>query len=84
MESSSSDFAIGAGAILAYHNVKSLAASLKPVVDGNTLRLDFDLLGGGINGTMVVAGIGILSAVAIPAFMKYMKKSKNVRGQVVP
>lgn len=80
MEASSSDFAIGAGAILAYYNAESLASSLKPVIDGNTLRLDFDLLGGGINGTMVVAGIGVLSAVAIPAFMKYIKKSKTAEG----
>ena len=26
--------------------------------------------------TMIVAGVGVLSAVAIPAFMDYMKKSK--------
>tara|TARA_R110002096_G_scaffold350395_1_gene543426 strand:+ start:1948 stop:3369 length:1422 start_codon:yes stop_codon:yes gene_type:complete len=80
MEASSSDFAIGAGAILAYYNAQSLAAALKPTVDGNTLRLDFDLLGGGISGTMVVAGIGVLSAVAIPAFTKYTKKSKTSEG----
>ena len=77
IEASSSDFVIGAGAILAYYNSQSLAAALKPIVDGNTLRLDFDLLGGGISGTMVVAGIGVLSAVAIPAFTKYTKKSKT-------
>jgi len=77
MDSSRGDFAAGAGAILAYYNAQSLASSLKPVVDGNTLHIDFELFAGGINSTMVVAGIGVLSAVAIPAFMKYMKKSKT-------
>lgn len=77
MESSRSEFARGAGAILAYYNAESLASALEPVVAGNTLRIDFDMLGGGANTTMIVAGVGILAAVAIPAFMKYMKKSKT-------
>lgn len=83
MESSSSDFAVGAAAIFAYYNSQGLASAIEPVVDGNTLYLDFDMFGGGVNSTMVVAGVGILAAVAIPAFMKYMKKSKTVEAAML-
>ncbi|HVK84092.1 MAG TPA: hypothetical protein VM513_08290 [Kofleriaceae bacterium] len=67
----------GAFAIIASAYAKDYAAKLKPRREGNRLVASLDLAAGGGGEMMtVVSVVGILSAVAIPAFMSYMKKSK--------
>ena len=68
----------GAAAILGYYHLENMTRFIKPVISGDRLSLEFsvgDL--GGTAGLFIVSGVGILSAVAIPAFMKYIKKSKT-------
>ncbi len=64
----------GVMAIIGSAYAKSYAAKLKPRRDGSRLSVSLEMTVG--DPTMIVAGIGVLSAVAIPAFMDYMKKSK--------
>jgi len=64
----------GAMAIVGAAYAKSYAARFKPRRDGNRLSVSLEVSMG--DPTMIVAGVGVLSAVAIPAFMDYMKKSR--------
>jgi hypothetical protein len=66
----------GAGAIIAAAYGKSFAARIKPRRSGNQLSASLDL-GAADLGTATIPLIGIMSAVAIPAFMDYMKRSKK-------
>lgn len=66
----------GAFAIIGAAYAKSYAEKLKPRREGNRLIASLDLGLGGTETMAVVAGLGVMSAVAIPAFMNYMKKSK--------
>ena len=66
----------GAFAIIGAAYARSYAEKLKPRREGNRLVASLDLGLGGTETMTIVAGIGVLSAVAIPAFMDYMKKSK--------
>jgi type IV pilus assembly protein PilA len=59
-----------------YHQMKSLAAQVRPKVSGNRLTIEAPL-DFSASGMVYVAVVGVLAAVAIPAFMKYMKKSKS-------
>jgi type II secretory pathway pseudopilin PulG len=67
----------GALAIIGAAYAKSYAVKLKPRRDGNRLSVSLDLGLGSTDAMTVVAVMGVLSAVAIPAFMDYMKKSKK-------
>jgi type II secretory pathway pseudopilin PulG len=67
----------GAFAIIGAAYAKSYAVKLKPRREGNRLSVSLDLELGGTEAMTVVAVMGVLSAVAIPAFMDYMKKSKK-------
>jgi Tfp pilus assembly protein PilE len=69
----------GSTAIVAYHQAKRLAAELEPKIDGNTLRIryrfpDTSSMG---SSSLTLAMVGVLSAVAIPAFRKYVARSKS-------
>ena len=66
----------GASAIIAAAYGKSVAARVKPRRTGNRLSASLDL-GATDLGTTTIPLIGIASAVAIPAFMDYMKRSKK-------
>jgi type IV pilus assembly protein PilA len=77
MEQSSESLAEGTAGILGYYMAKNLSALLDPKIDGDRLDIDLPMFGGGSSGTVFVAVIGILAAVAIPAFIKYIKKSKS-------
>jgi Tfp pilus assembly protein PilE len=67
----------GAMAIVGAAYARSYAARLKPKRTGNRLSAALDL-GLAETGTATVVGvIGVLSAVAIPAFMDYMKRAKK-------
>lgn len=69
-------------AILGYHQVKQLAALFTPKVEGDRLRFSQDfppmqtqLLGG-------AALVGVLAAVAVPAFMSYDARARAVGGEL--
>jgi hypothetical protein len=66
----------GAGAIISAAYAKSFAARLKPGRSGNRLSVSLDL-GSANMGAAVIPMAGIMAAVAIPAFMDYMKRSKK-------
>lgn len=67
----------GAGAIIAAAYARSFVARLKPQRTGNRLSASLDLGGGSTGAALALPAIGILSAVAIPAFMDYTKRSKK-------
>jgi type IV pilus assembly protein PilA len=72
----------GAGVIIAAAYAKSLFAQLAPHRDGNRLVASLDLGLGGTETMTVVAVVGVLAAVAIPAFMNYTHKSKGSEAQL--
>jgi type II secretory pathway pseudopilin PulG len=69
----------GALAIVSTSQTEHLAAKLAPRMENGRLVIDFSLASG--DGQMVmmttVAVTGILAAIAIPSFMKYIRRSKN-------
>jgi hypothetical protein len=67
----------GASAIVAAAYAKSLATKLKPRHEGHRLVSSLDVNLGGYETTTIVAITGVMAAVAIPAFMDYMKKAKK-------
>ncbi len=73
----------GLAAIAGYHGFRKLAPKITPKLVGDRLTVDypFSLEGEGSASTMMmttVAVVGILAAIAIPAFMKYIRRSKTV------
>jgi len=68
---------LAAASVYQYHQMKNLAARVRPKVSGKrlTIEVPIDL---GNNAMVFVAVVGVLAAVAIPAFMKYMKKSEAI------
>jgi hypothetical protein len=65
----------GITGILGYHYMKSMFAGLKPRLSGGRLEIGLPLQIG--DPGFIVFFVGISSAVAIPAFLKYIKKSKT-------
>jgi len=65
----------GLATIIGYYNAKSMIAAATPKIDGDTMTVEIGM--GNSQVVVVVAIVGMLSAVAIPAFMKYIKKSKS-------
>ncbi len=82
MEGSAEQFDEGLGAIAAYYNMRALAEFAKPVVSGEEMTLDVPLSLGGSGSFMLAGGIGATASVAIPAFLKYLKKSKAVEASM--
>jgi type II secretory pathway pseudopilin PulG len=72
----------GAIAIIAAAYTRNYAALLKPKRNGNRLSVSLDLGPSSSSAVMVVLVIGSMSAVAIPAFMDYMKRSKKSEAAV--
>ena len=66
----------GAAAIVSAAYARSFTARLKPRRSGNRLSASLDF-GSADVGPAVIPMIGIMAAVAIPAFMDYMKRSKK-------
>lgn len=63
-----------AGAIYGAYHLRYYAKNIRPKLEGKTLSVDVAIPS---NGAYVpVMAVGILAAVAVPAFMKYIKKSK--------
>ncbi len=72
----------GATAISTYYQAKKLAAELDPKLEGNALKLRYHFPELSANGTaMYVAVAGVLAAVAVPSFTKYMQKSKSAEAK---
>lgn len=76
MQDTTDQFAEGAAGIAGYYMAKNFTATLEPKIEGDVMTLDLPLGGGSSTPMIFVAVTGILAAVAIPAFMKYIKKSK--------
>lgn len=72
----------GAFAILGAAYAKSYAAKLKPRRDGTRLSVSLDLALDDTQPVVMLSMLGILSAVAVPAFMDYMKKSKKTEASL--
>ena len=73
----------GAASIVGYRSYIKMAPKVTPRLEGNRLVLDYAIPkseGGGdsMMAMTAVATVGVLSAVAIPAFMKYIRRSKTV------
>jgi type IV pilus assembly protein PilA len=82
MEKTSDDLAEGTAGILGYYMAKNFTGMLEPKIDGDVMSLDFPFEGGPSTPMIFVAVTGILAAVAIPAFMKYIKKSKTAEASM--
>jgi hypothetical protein len=67
------------GVIVGSHFARAAVKLLRPTLDGNSLRVNVDLPG---NAAMVVPVIGVLAAVAVPAFISYRVKAEAM--QAVP
>lgn len=72
-----SDTAEGVGMIVGSYWARSLARAVEPRLEGDALVMGIELGVDGVDPTLLVAGLGVTSAVAIPAFMKYIRKSKT-------
>lgn len=67
----------GAMAIIGAAYARSFAARLKPRRTGNRLSSSLEVGAARTGASSAVAFVGVLAAVAIPAFMDYMKRSKR-------
>lgn len=76
MKETQDDFFEGTAGIMGYYMAKNLGTMLDPTIKGDVMTLDFPFEGSGSAPVIFVAVTGVLAAVAIPAFMKYIKKSK--------
>ncbi len=77
MNKTKDNFTEGTAGIMGYYMAKNLGTMLEPTIKGEQMTLDFPFEGGGSAPLIFVAVSGVLAAVAIPAFMKYIKKSKT-------
>src|SRR5262249_50309892 len=69
------DVMLGAASIASFHQMRRMFARLEPrLADG---RLVVEAKMPSTDAAMVIPAVGVLSAIAIPAFMKYIRKSKT-------
>jgi len=68
------DVAKGAGAIIASHKARHLLAEIEPRLEGSTLTAQYRFPDTKIEST---TAIGMMAAVAIPAFIRYIRKAKT-------
>ncbi len=77
---------LGAAAIVSYHQYAEWSPKLMPRLEGNRLIVDVGLPSGKDDATttmmVATATAGVLAAVAIPAFMKYIRRSKTVEASM--
>ena len=73
--SRSDDVLAGMTAIASYHQLKRAFEQVEPKLIGDRLVVEARMPSN--DAAMVIPAIGILSAVAIPAFMKYIRRSKT-------
>ncbi len=81
----SGEFLEGAAAISTYYGLKAMVKVLEPKRSKQKLwvELPMNLKGNGANTAIFFTSVvGILTAIAIPAFMKYIKKSKAAEAEL--
>jgi len=76
----SDDTLTAIGATFAAHQLRRVEKLAKPVVDGKRLGLEIALETQHATSLVAMAGIG--AAIAIPAFTKYMRRSKTSEARV--
>lgn len=74
-------FEAGLTAILQYHLGTAGIAAARPVLEGNALKVEIPISMAEVPG--IVAVVGMLAAIAIPAFMKYIKRSKAMEAKMM-
>ena len=74
------DVSTAIGAIVGYHQAKKLSEELEPRIDGNSLVSQYRLpqLAG---SEMVIFYGGMAAAIAIPSFVKYVRRAKAAEGR---
>ena len=77
----SMEFADGLAAVAGYGQAQAFWKEATPRLEGNKLVARYQLPQLK-TGSMVVPSIGIAAAVAIPAFMKYIRRSKTVEATI--
>ena len=70
------DVGEGVAAIISAHQARRMEALLAPKIKGDRLTIELAMDLGG-NAVVSVAMIGVLAAVAIPAFLQYTRKSRT-------
>jgi type IV pilus assembly protein PilA len=76
----SSDTLSGAGAIIGYHSTRRIFEGIAPKMVNGALVSEYHLPSGDA-GMAAVPVLGVLAAVAIPAFMKYLRRSKETEAR---
>lgn len=74
------DVAEGAAMILGAHYMRSAKKMLEPKIEGTTLTITIPIKAGDPAILAAVAGIG--AAIAVPAFVKYTRRSKTSEARV--
>lgn len=74
------DVAQGAAMIVAAHYMRSAKKMLEPKVDGGTMTIEVQMKAGDPAILASIAGIG--AAIAVPAFIKYTRRSKTSEARV--
>jgi type IV pilus assembly protein PilA len=69
------DVSAAVGAVVGYHQAHKLSQELEPRIDGNSLVSQYRLPQLAASEMYLVYG-GLAAAIAIPAFVKYMRRSK--------
>lgn len=77
------DIAMAAGQIAGYHYAQRLARELEPRLENDQLLVRYRIprLAG---GSLLVGVVGVLAAVAIPAFTSYVRKAKAAEPALAP
>jgi type IV pilus assembly protein PilA len=74
------DVSAAVGASVGYHQAKKLAEELEPRVDGSSLVSQYRLPQLAASELYLFYG-GMAAAIAIPAFVKYVRRSKEAEGR---
>jgi hypothetical protein len=74
------DVVMGVAAITGAHMGKRIATILTPKVEGGRMSIDVPLSVGD-TGPVVVAVLGVMAVVAVPALQKYMRRAKTAEAK---
>jgi type IV pilus assembly protein PilA len=76
---------VGASAIVGYHQLRRMIPKVTPRLEGSRLIVDYAWPPNDDGMTTLMTGtavVGILAAIAIPSFMKYVRRSKTVEATI--
>ncbi|MBI5478770.1 MAG: hypothetical protein HY906_07945 [Deltaproteobacteria bacterium] len=74
------DVSAAVGAIVGYHQAQKLSQELEPRIDGNSLVSQYRLPQLAASELYLFYG-GMAAAIAIPSFIKYVRRSKEAEGR---